>query len=76
MTATKTVTKKSRVLNALVKGKSLTAEQMRARFDVGTPSAVVSTLRNEGFNIILYTKVSKKGVKTTSYRLNSAAAGL
>jgi hypothetical protein len=71
-----TVTKKDRVLKALKSGKSLTKEQIQSRFNVASPSRVVSSLRNEGYAIYLNSRVKRNGTKTRYYRLGTPSQSL
>ena len=72
----KTMSKRQKVLNLLSKGESVSWKTLRNRFDLGSPRALVDTLRSEG-NMI-YVNRTAKG---TSYRMGvpttaSIAAGI
>ena len=60
----KTMSKRQKVLNLLMKGDSVTWKTLRSRFDLVSPRALVDTLRAEG-NMI-YVNQTAKG---TSYRM-------
>ena len=64
-----TVTKKTRLLEALVAGERLTAKQIAHRFNIANPTATISDLRFEGFSIYANRHVDTKGRVTTKYRL-------
>ena len=64
-----TVTKQSRLLEALQKGEQLTAKQIAARFGIANPTATVSDLRFSGFAVYANKHVDTKGRVTTKYRL-------
>ena len=73
MTTQTVVSKTDRVLNAFVAGEELTAAQIKSRFNVGNPTAVVSALRMKGFPIYLNqgTKDYRGRVRASKYRLGS-----
>ena len=60
----RTMSKRQKVLNLLSKGESVSWKTLRNRFDLGSPRALVDTLRSEG-NMI-YVNRTAKG---TSYRM-------
>ncbi len=64
-----TVTKQSRLLEALQNGEQLTASQIANRFGIKNPTATVSDLRFQGFAIYANRHVDTKGRETTKYRL-------
>ena len=64
--ARKTLAKKTKVLNLLSKGESVTWKALRGRFDLASPRAMVDQLRSEGH--MIYVNKSTKG---TSYRLGT-----
>lgn len=64
-----TVTKQSRLLEALQNGEQLTAKQIAARFGIANPTATVSDLRFSGFAVYANKHVDTKGRVTTKYRL-------
>ena len=60
----KTMSKRQKVLNLLSKGESVSWKTLRNRFDLGSPRALVDTLRSEG-NMIYVNKTANG----TSYRM-------
>lgn len=64
-----TVTKQSRLLEALQNGEELTAKQIAARFGIANPTATVSDLRFAGFAVYANKHVDTKGRVSTKYRL-------
>lgn len=64
-----TVTKQSRLLEALQNGEQLTAKQIAARFGIANPTATVSDLRFAGFAVYANKHVDTKGRVSTKYRL-------
>jgi len=60
----KTMSKRQKVLNLLLKGESVTWKTLRSRFDLTSPRALVDTLRSEG-NMIYINKTANG----TSYRM-------
>lgn len=64
-----TVTKQSRLLEALQNGEQLTAKQIAARFGIANPTATVSDLRFAGFAVYANRHVDTKGRVSTKYRL-------
>ena len=44
-------TKKAKVLNLLSKGKNVTWKTLRTRFDLSSPTAMIHSLRKEGYAI-------------------------
>lgn len=66
-----TVTKQSRLLEALQNGEELTAKQIAARFGIANPTATVSDLRFSGFAVYANKHVDTKGRVTTKYRLGN-----
>jgi len=67
------MSKKETVLNAFVSGEQLTAKQIASRFGVGNPTALVSSLRMDGYPIYLNegTKDERGRVRASRYRLGS-----
>lgn len=66
------VTKQSRLIEALRKGEQLTAKQIRARFGLANPTATVSDLRlRGGFAVYANQHTDTKGRVTTKYRLGT-----
>ena len=60
----KTLSKRQKVLNLLSKGAPVAWKTLRTRFDLGSPRALIDTLRSEG-NMIYINKTAKG----TSYRM-------
>lgn len=68
-----TMTKKETVLSALMTGEQLSAKQIKARFNVANPTALVSDLRFEGYPIYLNEgrKTSRNRTTASKYRLGT-----
>lgn len=66
-----TVTKQSRLLEALRTGEQLTAPQISQRFGIKNPTATVSDLRYNGFAVYANKHTDTKGRVTTKYRLGN-----
>ena len=64
--ARKTLAKKTKVLNLLLKGAPVTWKTLRSKFDLTSPRAMIDQLRVEGH--MVYINESSKG---TSYRLGT-----
>ena len=64
-----TMTKQSRLLEALQRGEQLTANQITHRFGIPNPTASVSALRFQGFAIYANKRTNKRGDTHTKYRL-------
>ena len=62
----KKLTKITKVLNLLSKGKNVTWKTLRKRFDLNSPTAMIHTLRKEGHAI--YRNMTPSGV---AFRLGS-----
>ena len=62
----KTINKKTKVLNLLSNGKSVTWSTLRDKFDLTSPRAMVDQLRTEGH--MVYINQTSNG---TSYRLGT-----
>ena len=62
----KALTKKTKVLNLLSKGKAVAWTTLRTKFDLTSPRAMVDQLRTEGH--MVYINQTSKG---TSYRLGT-----
>ena len=60
----KTLSKRTKVMNLLSKGAPVSWKTLSTRFDLGSPRALVDTLRSEG-NMIYINKTAKG----TSYRM-------
>ena len=69
---TTTTTKTAKVIAALQEGAELTAKQISARYGVGNPRALISSLRMQGFSVYLNKRVSSYDGNTYSkYRLGT-----
>lgn len=68
-------TKTDRVLSALQAGKELSAGEMATQYGVKNPTAMVSSLRQQGFPIYLNegTQDSRGRVRAARYRLGTAS---
>ena len=65
-----TVTKTTRLIEALQNGEELTAKQIKARFGIANPTATISDLRlRSGFAVYANERKDTKGRVTTKYRL-------
>ena len=64
--ARKTLNKKTKVLNLLSKGTSVSWKALRSKFDLTSPRAMVDQLRSEGNMIYI-----NKSTDGTSYRLGA-----
>ena len=62
---------KTKVLNALREGREITAKQLASQFNIGSPTKVISELRQEGHAIYLNHRVDTKGRETMKYRLGT-----
>lgn len=73
MTTTVTFTKKDRVLTALKNGEQLTAGEIRSRFGVKNPRALVSDLRMNGHPVYLNEQGSdaRGRARASRYRLGT-----
>jgi hypothetical protein len=69
---TATITKQDKVLNAFKAGEQLTEAQIKARFGVGNPRALASSLRMKGYPIYANVHKDSKGRETTKYRIGNA----
>jgi hypothetical protein len=69
------MTQKEKVLNAFMNGEQLSAKQISARFNAANPTAVVNTLRQEGYPIYLNGggRDSRGRVRSSKYRLGTAS---
>ena len=70
------MTKKTRVLEALVKGEELTAKQISSRYSVVSARGVISALRQDGHAIYLNERTNSKGKTTRKYRLGSPSKSM
>ncbi len=64
-----TISKQTRLLEALKTGEKLTAAQIKARFSIANPTATVSDLRYSGFAVYANQHTDTKGRVTTKYEL-------
>ena len=66
------MSKSSRVLNALMNGEQLTVKQIRSRFGVANPTALVDSLRKSGsFAIYSNARTNSKGETRNFYRMGT-----
>lgn len=69
---TKTVTSKTdRVISALEAGDTFTSAQIKSRFGVANPTALVSSLRMKGYAVYGNARTNSKGETRTFYRLGT-----
>lgn len=68
-----TVTKQSRLTEALLNGEQLTAKQIGARFGLANPTATISDIRFSGIPVYANTRVNAKGESVTRYRVGKAS---
>jgi hypothetical protein len=61
----------TRVLNALMDGRQLTAKQITAQFGAKNPYAVVQNIRFAGFPVFLNERTNSKGETKGFYRLGT-----
>jgi len=61
----------SRVVAALKAGEQFTAKQLASRFKVANPTAMISSLRNEGYSVYANKSTNSKGEVKTKYRLGT-----
>jgi hypothetical protein len=64
-----TVSKTTRLLEALQRGEELTAKQIASRFEIANPTATVSSLRFAGFAVYANKRTNSRGETYTKYRL-------
>lgn len=69
------MSQKSNLLNAFMNGEELSAKQISSRFRAANPTAVVNSLRMDGYSIYLNsgTQDSRGRSRTSKYRLGSAS---
>ena len=66
------MSKSSRVLDALMNGEQLTVKQIRSRYGVANPTALVDSLRKSGgFAIYSNPRTNSKGDVKNFYRLGT-----
>ena len=69
---TPTTSKTAKVIAALQNGAELTAKQISARYNVGNPRALISSLRMQGYSVYLNKRVSTYDGETYSkYRFGT-----
>ena len=68
---TTTTTKTAKVIAALQEGAELTAKQISARYGVGNPRALLSSLRIQGFSVYLNKRTNGFGDTYSKYRLGT-----
>ena len=68
---TTTTTKSAKVIAALEDGAELTAKQISARYGVGNPRALISSLRMQGFSVYLNKRTNGFGDTYSKYRLGT-----
>lgn len=73
---TATLTKESKVLNALQEGRTLSSAQMKSFFGTGNPQAVIQSLRFKGYSIYLNTVTDTKGRSRNVYRLGTPSRAI
>lgn len=64
-----TVTKQTRLLEALQNGAELTAKQISQRFEIANPTATISNIRFAGYAVYANKRTNKLGDTYTKYRL-------
>ena len=73
---TTTTTKTAKVIAALEDGAELTAKQISARYGVGNPRALISSLRMQGFSVYLNKRTNGFGDTYSKYRLGTPSRGV
>lgn len=68
-----TMTKQSRLTEALLNGEQLTAKQIAARFSIANPTATISEIRFSGIPVYANTSKNSKGESVTRYRVGKAS---
>ena len=69
---TTNTTKTEKVITALEGGAELTAKQITARYGVANPRAVISSLRMQGYPVVLNQRTNSFGETYSKYRLGTA----
>ena len=64
-----TVTKQTRLLEALQKGEQLTAKQIAQRFEIANPTATISSIRFAGYAVYANKRTNSRGDTYTKYPL-------
>jgi len=67
----KTKSQESKVIDALSNGAELTVAQMRDRFNMANPTAVVANLRNKGYAIYGNRPAKSSSLRALRYRLGT-----
>ena len=70
------MTQTKRVLEALLSGQELTAKQISSRFNVASPTKIVSLVRQEGYAVYLNKHTDTKGRVTHKYRIGKPSRKL
>ena len=65
------MSKKQKVLNALMRGEQITAKQISNRFGLSNPHEAIRSLRAEGFSIYANARSNSKGDVKSFYRLGT-----
>lgn len=68
-----TVTKQSRLTEALLNGEQLTAKQIASRFGIANPTATISDIRFSGIPVYANQRKNSKGEVVTRYRVGKAS---
>ena len=68
-----TVTKQSRLTEALLNGEQLTVKQISARFGIANPTATISDIRFSGIPVYANQRKNSKGEVVTRYRVGKAS---
>lgn len=63
-------TKKSRLVEALLSGKEMTASQIGARFNIKNPTATISSIRFDGVPVRTEQRINGKGEAKTYYSVS------
>lgn len=64
---------KQRLIASLREGREFTAKQIGSMFNVGSPTKLISELREDGYAVYLNKRVDTKGRVTHKYRLGTPA---
>lgn len=64
---------KQRLVSSFRKGNEFTAKQIGTLFNVGSPTKLISELREDGYAIYLNRRTDTKGRVTNKYRLGTPA---
>ena len=68
-----TVSKQSRLEEALLNGEALTVAQIKSRFGIKNPTATISDIRFNGVPVYANTRKNAKGQPVTVYRTGKAS---